>query len=53
MPASEAQIRKIFLKRATLEKWITEPYFSQLAPGCMVRVGIGLDKKSGEPRSET
>ena len=50
VPASEAQIRKIFLKRATLEKWITEPYFSQLAPGCMVRVGIGLDKKSGEPR---
>ena len=50
MPASEAQIRKMFLKRATLEKWISEPYFSQLAPGCMVRVGIGLDKKSGEPR---
>ena len=50
VPASEAQIRKMFLKRATLEKWIAEPYFSQLAPGCMVRVGIGLDKKSGEPR---
>lgn len=50
VPASEAQIRKMFLKRATLEKWISEPYFSQLAPGCMVRVGIGLDKKSGEPR---
>ena len=50
VPASEAQIRKIFLKRSTLEKWIAEPYFPQLAPGCMVRVGIGLDKKSGEPR---
>jgi RNA polymerase-associated protein RTF1 len=50
VPASEAQIRKIFLKRSTLEKWIAEPYFAQLAPGCMVRIGIGLDKKSGEPR---
>ena len=33
VPASEAQIRKMFLKRATLEKWISEPYFPAASAG--------------------
>ena len=50
VPASEAQIRRIFLKRSTMEKWIAEPFLKNLVPGCMVRVGIGLDAKTGDNR---
>jgi RNA polymerase-associated protein RTF1 len=50
VPASEPQIRKMFLKRQALEKWVFEPYFAQFAPGCMVRIGIGVDTKTGDNR---
>ena len=48
VPAAEAQIRKIILKRETLEKWVTEPYFEQCAPKCMVRIGIERNRETGE-----
>ena len=50
VPASEAQIRRIFLKRSTMEKWIAEPFLKSHVPGCMVRVGIGIDNKTGDNR---
>ena len=48
VPASEAQIRKIILPRSTLERWISEPFVKALAPGCMVRIGIGQDANTGQ-----
>jgi RNA polymerase-associated protein RTF1 len=46
VPASELNIRKIILGRATLERWISEPFFGECAPGCFVRIGGGAVKLS-------
>ena len=48
VPASELQIRKIVLRRETLERWIVEPFVQDLAPGCFVRIGIGMDRTTGD-----
>ena len=42
VPASEVNIRKIVLRRETLERWISEPFFADCAPGCFVRIGTGV-----------
>lgn len=33
-----------------MEKWIAEPFLKSHVPGCMVRVGIGIDNKTGDNR---
>lgn len=48
VPASELNIRKIILRREKLERWISEPFFADCAPGCYVRIGIGVSKNTRE-----
>ena len=45
--APVAQLERIRLKRDLLEKWVNEPFFERVLPGCFVRIGIG--NKDGRP----
>jgi len=45
--APVAQLERIRLKRDQLEKWLNEPFFERVLPGCFVRIGIG--NKDGLP----
>ena len=35
-------LKSIFLKRSIIEKWVNEPYFSDIVPGFFVRVSLGM-----------
>ena len=48
VPASEIQIRSIVLTRDTLSRWITEPFVETCAPGCFVRISVGVNRHTGE-----
>ena len=48
VPASEIQIRSVVLTRDTLAKWITEPFVDACAPGCYVRISVGVNRHTGE-----
>ena len=41
-PASLADLESIRLKRSVLEKWLLEPFFAALVPGCLVRIGLQI-----------
>ena len=48
VPASEIQIMSIVLTRDTLSRWITEPFVETCAPGCFVRISVGVNRHTGE-----
>ena len=47
-PAPVGAIERIRLTRDKLEKWLNEPFFEDIVPGCFARVGIG---KTSEGKS--
>lgn len=52
-PAMLADLESIRLKRAVLEKWLLEPFFADLLPGCFVRIGLQIPSTSGPGPSTT
>ena len=40
-PAPFNNLERVRLTRQKLEKWINEPFFESVVPGCFVRIGIG------------
>eukprot|EP00967_Tisochrysis_lutea_P006933 scaffold8288_cov30-Tisochrysis_lutea.AAC.3 len=41
IPAKVEELERIRLTRQKLEKWLLEPFFDRVVPGCYVRIGIG------------
>jgi RNA polymerase-associated protein RTF1 len=41
LPARVEELERLRLTRQKLEKWLLEPFFDKVVPGCYVRIGIG------------
>jgi len=41
------QLERVRLTRQKIEKWLLEPFFDRVVPGCYVRIGIG--QQNGRP----
>ena len=38
VPANDAELESLHMKRHTLEKWVNEPFFQTTVIGCLVKV---------------
>lgn len=38
VPANDAELESLHVKRHTLEKWVNEPFFQTTVIGCLVKV---------------
>ncbi len=46
-----SELESIRLSRATLEKWVVEPFFAKAVRGCLVRIGLQVDVAGGQGAS--
>jgi len=46
-PASLTDLESIRLRRQFLEKWLLEPFFKPLVPGCFIRIGLQIGVPGG------